>query len=338
MIGPKQQSVNITTVIQDIININNDLQRNASGQQETPQWNFKILISTCWSSSTSFSLRRKSRRWRENLGLGQPAVSNALARMRKLFGDELLLRTSRGMQPTPFAEQLAESVGYALGMIHCAVNARTSFDPASSRRKFAIGMTDIGEIYFLPELMKKIQAIAPSVSLSTVRNTASHLKDDLEAGQVDLAIGLLPQLKAGFFQQRLFQQHYVCLFRNDHPLSKRSFSSADFFAAEHVAIVSEGTGHGEVDNILDFGSPQRRVRLTVPHFMAVGHILQSTDMVATVPERLAEKIARPFSLKYVKHPMKLPKIAINLFWHAKYHKDPASQWLRSLIFATHSDR
>jgi DNA-binding transcriptional LysR family regulator len=273
----------------------------------------------------------------ENLGLGQPAVSNALARMRKLFGDELFLRTSHGMQPTPFADQLAESVGYALGMIHGAVNARTSFEPASSKRKFTIGMTDIGEIYFLPALMKKIQVLAPSVTISTVRNTATHLKDDMEAGHVDLAIGLLPQLKAGFFQQRLFSQHYVCMFRKGHPAIRRNFSTADFFAAEHVAIVSEGTGHGKVDDILDRGSPQRRVRLTVPHFMAVGHLLQATDMVATVPERLAEKLAGPFDLKYVNHPVKLPQIAINLFWHAKYHKDPASQWLRSLIFAMHSD-
>jgi len=272
----------------------------------------------------------------ENLGLGQPAVSNALARLRKLFGDQLFLRTSQGMQPTPFADQLAESIGYALGMIHGAVNARTSFDPATSKRRFSIGMTDIGEIYFLPKLMKRIELVAPSVSISTVRNTATNLKDAMEAGHIDLAIGLLPQLKAGFFQQRLFTQQYVCMFRKGHPLDQRKFSSSDFFAADHVAIVSAGTGHGKVDDILDSGSPQRRVRLTVPHFVAIGHILQSTDMVATVPERLAEKMAKPFNLEYVSHPVKLPQIAINLFWHAKYHKDPANQWLRSLVFEMHS--
>jgi DNA-binding transcriptional LysR family regulator len=281
-------------------------------------------------------IERKVSKVAENLGLGQPAVSNALARLRKLFGDELFLRTSSGMQPTPFADQLAESVGYALGMIHGAVNARNSFDPASSKRTFSIGMTDIGEIYFLPQLMKKIQLVAPAVSISTVRNTATNLKDAMEAGHVDLAIGLLPQLKAGFFQQRLFAQQYVCMFRKGHLLDKRKISPSDFFAADHVAIVSAGTGHGQADEILDTGSPQRRVRLTVPHFVAIGHILQSTDMVATVPERLAEKMMTPFDLKYVSHPVKLPQIAINLFWHAKYHKDPASQWLRSLIFNMHS--
>lgn len=283
-------------------------------------------------------IERKVSKVAENLDLGQPAVSNALARLRKQFGDELFLRTSSGMQPTPFADQLAESIGYALGMIHGAVNAKNSFDPASSKRTFSIGMTDIGEIYFLPQLMKKIQLVAPSISISTVRSTATNLKEAMEAGHVNLAIGLLPQLKAGFFQQRLFTQQYVCIFRKDHPLNKRKFSASDFFSADHVAIVSAGTGHGKVDEILDSSSPKRRVRLTVPHFVAIGHILQSTDMVATVPERLAEKMVTPFDLKYVNHPVKLPQIAINLFWHAKYHKDPASQWLRSLIFDTHSDR
>lgn len=280
---------------------------------------------------------RKVSKVAENLGLGQPAVSNALARLRKLFGDELFLRTSSGMQPTPFADQLAESIGYALGMIHGAVNARNSFDPATSKRTFSIGMTDIGEIYFLPLLMERIQKVAPAVSISTVRNTSVNLKDSMEAGHVDLAIGLLPQLKAGFFQQRLFTQQYVCMFRQGHPLDKKKILPSDFFAADHVAIVSAGTGHGIVDEILDKNSPQRKVRLTVPHFVAVGHILQSTELVATVPERLAERMATPFNLKYVAHPIKLPQIAINLFWHAKYHKDPANQWLRSLIFNMHAD-
>jgi DNA-binding transcriptional LysR family regulator len=280
---------------------------------------------------------RKVSKVAENLGLGQPAVSNALARLRKLFGDELFLRTSSGMQPTPFADQLAESIGYALGMIHGAINVKNSFDPAASKRSFSVGMTDIGEIYLLPLLMEKIHKVAPAVSISTVRNTSVHLKDSMEAGHVDLAIGLLPQLKAGFFQQRLFTQQYVCMFRDGHALDRKKITPSDFFAADHVAVVSTGTGHGIVDDILDKNSPQRKVRLTVPHFVAVGHILQSTDLVATVPERLAEKMAKPFNLKYVAHPIKLPQIAINLFWHAKYHKDPANQWLRSLIFDMHAD-
>jgi DNA-binding transcriptional LysR family regulator len=280
---------------------------------------------------------RKVSKVAENLGLGQPAISNALARLRRLLGDELFTRTASGMQPTPFAEQLAEPVGYALSMIHGAVNTRNSFDPRSSQRSFTIGMTDIGDIYFLPQLMQRLQELAPFITISTVRNTAVNLKDAMEAGQVDLAMGLLPQLKAGFFQRRLFEQNYVCMFRQGHRMDMPKLRSSDFFAADHVAIVSAGTGHGLVDDILDKHTPQRRVKLKVPHFVAVGHILQSTDLIATVPERLAERMAAPFQLRYRPHPVKLPKIAINLFWHAKFNKDPANQWLRALVVELHAD-
>jgi DNA-binding transcriptional LysR family regulator len=273
----------------------------------------------------------------EALGLSQPAVSNALARLRKLLGDELFLRTPAGMEPTPFAEQLAESVTYGLGMIHGALNQRSSFDPAQSNRAFVIGMTDIGEIYFLPKLMERLRRDAPGVSVSTVRNSATNLRDEMEASKVDLAIGLLPQLKAGFFQRRLFRQRYVCMFRKGHRLDKRKVSLAEFGAAEHLLVVSEGTGHGKVDEVLKRSGVERRISLTVPHFVAVGHILQATDLVATVPERLAERMVEPFGLTYVTHPAALPEVAINVFWHAKFHKAPANQWLRTLVFDLFSD-
>jgi DNA-binding transcriptional LysR family regulator len=268
----------------------------------------------------------------EVLDLTQPAVSNALGRLRKLLGDQLFLRTATGMEPTPFAEQLADSVTYALGMIHSALNQRTSFEPATSDRPFVIGMTDIGEIYFLPSLTQRLRREAPGVTISTVRNAAVNLRDDLESGKVDLAIGLLPQLKSGFFQRRLFMQRYVCLMRKGHPLDRPRITLAQFSAAEHLLVVSEGTGHGKVDEVLRRSGVERKVMLTVPHFVAVGHILQAADLVATVPERLAQRMTEPFSLVAVPHPARLPEVAINVFWHAKYHKSPANQWLRTLVF------
>lgn len=273
----------------------------------------------------------------ENLGLTQPAVSNSLARLRKLLGDELFLRTPAGMEPTPFADQLAESVAYALGMIHSALNQRSTFDPLKSTRSFTVGMTDIGEIYFLPTLIERLRRQAPGVSLSTVRNTAVNLKDEMEAGKVDLAVGLLPQLKGGFFQRRLFRQRYVCLFRQGHRLDRKKVSLAEFSAAEHLVVISANTGHGKVDELLRRSGVERDVRLTVPHFVSVGHILQTTDLVATVPERLAQRLVEPFKLVQADHPAKLPEVAINVFWHAKFHKAPANQWLRHLVFETFAD-
>ena len=273
----------------------------------------------------------------EQLGLSQPAVSNALARLRKLLGDPLFVRTPAGMLPTPFAQQFAAPLAQALATLHAALNQRAEFAPAHSERVFTIGMTDIGEIYFLPTLMDALARAAPGVAVSTVRNTAVNLKEEMEAGHVDLAIGLLPQLKSGFFQRRLFTQRYVCLFRKGHALDKRRVSLREFSAAEHVVVVSPGTGHGKVDEVLERAGIRRTVRLTVPHFVAVGHILRHTDMVATVPERLAQALVEPFGLAYSAHPATVPQIAIKVFWHAKVHKDAASQWLRTLVFETFAD-
>lgn len=277
-------------------------------------------------------VQRRVSKAAESLGISQPGVSNSLAKLRKLFGDEMFLRTAKGMEPTPFAEQLAESVSYALAMIHSGINQRTSFDPRTSERSFTIGMTDIGEIYFLPPLIEQLRREAPGVTVSTVRNTAVNLRDELESGKVDLAIGLLPQLKAGFFQRRLFKQRYVCLMRRGHRLAKTRLSLADYESAEHLLVVSAGTGHAKVDELLQRSGITRKIKLTVPHYVSVGHLLQGSDLIATVPHRLAERLTKPFELVHLPHPAKIPDVAINVFWHAKYHRSPANRWLRGVVF------
>ncbi|QAU35625.1 LysR family transcriptional regulator [Janthinobacterium sp. 17J80-10] len=273
----------------------------------------------------------------EKLGLSQPAVSNALKRLRLLLNDELFLRTSRGMEPTPYALQLAEPIAYALNTIETSLNQRATFDAASSKRRFTIGMNDIGEIYFLPRLMDKLASIAPGVSVNTVRHASLNLREAMEAGQVDLAVGLLPELKAGFFQRRLFKQRYVCMFRTGHALDKEQISAAEFSGAEHVLVGASEIGHARIDETIAARGIRRNVKLTVPHFVAVGHILSRTDMVATVPERYAQECLAPFGLKSAPVPVELPEIAISLFWHAKYHKEPGIQWLRGVMFDTFAD-
>jgi DNA-binding transcriptional LysR family regulator len=271
------------------------------------------------------------------LGLSQPAVSNALKRLRTLLGDELFQRTSKGMEPTPYANQIAEPIAYALSAIHSSLNEKYSFDPNTSERTFTLGVTDIGEIYFLPRLMDLLATVAPHVTVSSVRNTSVNLRDEMEAGHVDLAIGLLPQLKAGFFQRRLFHQPYVCMFRAGHALDGPALTVEQFCAADHVVVVAAGTGHADMDATIEKKGIKRRVKLTVPHFVAVGHILATTDLVSSVPERFARACVAPFNLRYLPHPVVQAPIDINLFWHAKYHRDPGNQWLRGVIFDTFSD-
>lgn len=274
----------------------------------------------------------------ESIGLSQPAVSNALQRLRKLFGDDLFQRTARGMQPTPLAEQLAEPIAYALDTIRSCMNYRVSFDPATSRRNFVLSVTDIGEMYFLPPLLARILDSAPGVTFSTVRNTSHTLKEDLEAGRVDLAMGNLPKLTNGFHRQRLFKQGIVCAFRKEHPLAKNKVVTLEEFSAySHVVVVSAGTGHGEIDRIIEQQGIERKIKLTVPHFIAVGHILQSTDLIATLPMRMVQRVAEPFGLSYLPHPAKLPQVSVDVFWHATVHRDAGNQWLRRMIYELFAD-
>lgn len=267
----------------------------------------------------------------ESLGLTQPAVSNALSRLRRMLGDELFLRTGRGMEPTPYATHLAEPIAQALATIRDSLERQLEFDPAASVRKFTIAMTDLGEIHFLPRLMHRLAEVAPGVTISTVRNTSVVLSDELESGRVDIAFGLLPQLKAGFFQRLLFRQRYVCLFRKGHSLDKESMSLEDFESAQHVLVVAAGTGHATVNDAIERRAVRRNVRLSVPHFVALGHILASTDLIATVPERYVRESMAPFNLTYLPVPVPVPEFDVNLFWHARFHKEPGNQWLRSLI-------
>lgn len=273
----------------------------------------------------------------EALGVTQPAVSNALKRLRGQLGDALFLRASHGMEPTPFAQSIAVPVAEALEGLRTGLTRDVPFDPAASTRTVTLAMTDIGEIYFLPALMEALAAQAPGMRVSTLRDTSGTLKAEMEAGRVDLAIGLLPQLQAGFYTRHLFRQRYVCLMRRGHALDGGPLSLEAFSAADHAVVVAAGTGHGDIDTLLDRAGVGRNIRLRVPHFVAIGHILASTDMIATVPERLAERIAGPFGLRAVAHPAPLPEIAISLFWHARVHGDPANRWLRRLIVSRFAD-
>jgi DNA-binding transcriptional LysR family regulator len=270
------------------------------------------------------------------LGMSQPAVSSALGRLRSSLGDELFLRTQRGMEPTPYALQLAEPVATALDGLQQALNVRASFDPATSERSFTLAMTDVGEMYFLPVLMDALAGAAPGVTLNVVAVTSASLKDDMASGRTDLALGLLPQLQAGFFQQALFRQPYVCLMREGHPLAHaEGLTLSDFATASHVRVMAAGTGHGRIDaaisETLEQQGLQRRIRLTVPNYVALGDVLGHSNLIATVPQRFAQRVTGPFALTTRALPLAVDGSAIHQFWHARLHKDPGHQWLRELV-------
>lgn len=267
----------------------------------------------------------------EKLNMSQPGVSNALRRLRSLLKDDLFVRTSKGMEPTAYALHLAEPVAYALNALQTALSSRERFEPHISIRTFNLAITDIGEMYFMPPLMEALSRVAPKIRIRTHRPSSSNVREDMEAGAIDLALGSMPNLQTGFFQKRLFRQRYVCMFRKGHPVASDPISLAQFTQLEHVGVLAPNTGHGEIDTLMARAGIARHIRLVVPHFIAVGHILQSTDLIATLPERFADRSKEPFRLVVSPHPVKLPEIPINMFWHAKFHRDPDNMWLRQMI-------
>jgi len=200
----------------------------------------------------------------------------------------------------------------------------------------------VGEMYFLPVLVEALKRAAPAVTLEVLSVTQPLLKDDMAAGRIDLALGLLPQLQAGFFQQALFRQKYICLMRNTHPLAgngKRTgkLTLAAFSSAEHVRVVAAGTGHGRVDLALAQKKLHRQFRLTVPHYVALGDVLSHSDLIATVPERFADRVLAPFGLVKRDLPIAVDDSAIHQFWHSRLHRDPGHQWLRQWVHTLFGD-
>lgn len=269
----------------------------------------------------------------ESLGVTQPAVSNALKRLRDITGDELFTRTSTSMQPTPFAMQIAEPIAYALATIEATFSASTLFDPASSDRTFKLGLTDIGEAYVLPKLLSETATSAPGIKFTTVRTGPDTLREAMEKGLIDIALGLLPSLQGNFFHRRMMRNRYVVCARSTHPLAHEArWTIKDFLDQDHVVVAAVGTGHGAVDVQMARAGLARRVRLTVPHFLAVGPILRESNVVATLPQTLASILHGPYGLVSIEHPIQIPAVNIDVFWHRRQHRDPANVWLRGLMF------
>jgi DNA-binding transcriptional LysR family regulator len=271
------------------------------------------------------------------LSLSQPAVSNALARLRKTFNDELFVRTSQGMQPTPFAQQLADPVAAALLNITKALNQQDGFNLSSSRRHFTMAMTDVGEMHFMPILIEQCRRYAPQVQISTIRANSVDLMAEMETGRIDLAIGAFESMSGALYHRRLFRQDYVCLYRQQHPILKEGVSVKDFLSAEHLIVSTKESPYDKINHSLEKAGVSGTAHFTVPHFSSVPYILSVTDLVATVPQKLALSAAKAFGLNFTKPPIKLPKLQTNIFWHRRFAQDEGNLWLRNLLVEMFSE-
>ena len=268
------------------------------------------------------------------LGMSQPAVSSALSRLRKAFGDPLFIRSGRGMQPTPRAQSFIAPAREVLARVDRDVLSELSFDPAAAKTTFTLALSDVGEMVFLPRILQRLQRLAPQAAVRSVSPPPAELRESMEAGEIDLAIGFFPDLeRSNFFRQRLFSHHFACLIRADHPAAQRRLSVAQFLALKHVAVRAAGRSQELFHRFLAAHKIHLDVVLVTPHFMSLPAIIGRSDLVATVPHAIGMYCASAgTNVKAVLPPFrKAPKIELKQHWHRKAHHDGRNQWLRKLV-------
>jgi DNA-binding transcriptional LysR family regulator len=265
------------------------------------------------------------------LGLTQPAVSNALSRLRRAFGDPLFVRTPSGMDATPFARELAEPVRQALALLESALAHGPGFDPGTSTRAFRFYMSDLGQIEFLPPLVERVQHAAPGVRLEAVAADLEHIADALGAGTLDLAVGFLPALGPPVARRTLFRDPYLCLMRADHPAIGTKLTRKQFVEASHVLVTYRGGGHRVIEEALERAGVARRIALRVPHFTVVPMVLERTDLVLTLPARVARLFERRGKFKALPPPVPMPAAEVAVHWHERFEADPGNRWLREQV-------
>ncbi|OUL20726.1 LysR family transcriptional regulator [Nostoc sp. RF31YmG] len=267
----------------------------------------------------------------ERLGLSQPATSNALARLRKLTNDDLFVRTNAGLQPTPLAIALAQQIQPALRQIQTALSREQNFDPTTSDHLFAIGMTDYVEFTVLPLLLERLERVAPNIKIQIRSGDRQHLLSLLDAGEVDLICGLFPEQIAWHEAQLLFQERYVCVCRQDHPLIGDSLSLEDFVAAAHLLVSIQEDMVGRVDKLLAEKNLSRHITISIPHFLVAPSILARTNLIATLAERVAQAFANSQNLKVLPCPLPMQGFSVFMRWHRSTRDRAAHTWLRGII-------
>jgi len=271
------------------------------------------------------------------VGLSQPAMSHALARLRELTGDPILVRTPRGMQPTPRAEAMAGPLEQALSEIHRLLAAPGAFDPGTSTRRFHIGASDYVELAILPGVLTRVWAEAPGVDVRVV-NLPMTPTEDLAEGRLDLGIGLLPQFgsppPSGIRAQKVIEDRFVCVVREGHPTVKKRLELDSFCELPHALVAPRGQGGGIVDTALAKLGRQRRVALQVAHFLVAPHIVRETDLVLTLATRMADVLAPMLGLRRLPPPVELGGFSMWMAWHERQQADPAHAWLRAVVAQT----
>lgn len=278
----------------------------------------------------------------KRVGLSQPAMSNALARLRRTFDDPLLVRTAEGMVPTPAAQALIIPVRQALAHLREALEEKSFFDPTATERTFHLLTNDYAEIALVAPLLQTLQTLqanAGSIKLRIQRPRSVFEPPSTSslADSFDLAVGFYPDalaLDTRLHSALLWEEKNVCIVSAKHPTINGKLSLKQFAEAEHVALFYKPQGPGVVDTLLAQRGYTRKIAVQSPHFASLPFIVAGTNLIATMPERMARQFARQLKLQVLPAPLDLPSFRLTLLWHQRHHSDPAHRWLRSAMIET----
>lgn len=279
----------------------------------------------------------------DHLGLSQPAMSNGLKRLRDLFNDPLLVRTSEGMTPTDRARELQPLVRDALLAIEHAIEPKSGFDAANAQRVFRLMVSDYTESTLIPALLDRLQHEAPGIILD-VMAPGDMKYEDVEKGRVDMAINRFDTLPEAFHQVSLWKDHYVCMLNVDNPLLD-NFTLENYLAAPHVWVSKTGMGAtkginpedsrrlGWVDTALRQLGKQRQIRIYTRHYLAAMLLARQKNMVVTLPSKAARIFKGYEAVAIHKPPFRVPPIQLTMAWSPLLQHNPAHQWMRRLMIS-----
>jgi DNA-binding transcriptional LysR family regulator len=272
------------------------------------------------------------------LAMTQPAVSQSLTKMRAHFGDQLFVRTAAGMEATPRAKELFTSVSVILKEARESLVARPAFEPATSEREFVIATTDLGAAALIPPLIAAARTRAPLARIVSVNADGRELADEMTSGDISLAIGNFPVLQAGIYQQGLYQESYVLLASRERAAAG-CVTVEDFRESRHVIVTAGNSGHyhSEIEKQLAALIPHDHIVATVSSFLVAPLVARGTDLLLTVPRRVADIYAPLLGLEEMPLPLELPDYPITQYWHTRFHHDPGVVWLRNLVFELFTD-
>jgi DNA-binding transcriptional LysR family regulator len=265
----------------------------------------------------------------ERVGLSQPAMSNALGRLRALFGDELLVRTATGMKPTPRASELAEPLRQLLRRVERVLESDSGFDPATSERLFTIRMSDILAYLILPPLVARRPAQS-RVGLNILHLPPATTVDALERDEIDVAVSMGLDHSNAIRSKRLLHDRMVCIMRKGHPVARKGLTFESLIAQEYMKVSMSPTDDRFVDSVLAGFGHRRKIALNVPHWLVATRVLKKTDLVTVMPRYLATAFMDA-ELRMEELPFKSAPFHWMMYWHRRYDQNKPSLWLRDQI-------